>query len=736
MLTILGYTDPMSVAAGENLRVMVSSESDAASYNAQLVRLLSGDDDPRGPGFREVEVDSPINGEYPARAQRAQAGSYVVLGVDAELDALESFTVQTLVWPTTPDKGRQALVCRWSEQTQQGFGLFISESGGAELLIGDGNDEASRVNCEKPLVGREWYVLTATFDAQTGEACLDQQALEPNPFCDVSQRISRKLGQRPKCTGLPFLFAACAQTKETSTVTHHFNGKLERPRLAGRALPPAQWPTLLNNPEAEESVLGAWDFSQSLDSTTVHEHLGRGLAGETVNLPSRAVTSSAWNGDFQCWGDKPDHYAAIHFHDDDLYDAQWLCDFELRIPKTLPSGVYAIRLRDGYGEDHVPFFVRPGRGAATAPVAFLASTATYVAYANNHAAYYQTQEELQWGTITELHATDVYLSGHPELGLSLYDTHADDTPVYYSSRRRPILNMRPRSRLWNFCADLHIVDWLDRQHQQCDIITDEDLDREGYALLENYRVLITGTHPEYWSQRMFDALGAFERAGSRLMYLGGNGFYWRISYTDTPSGVIECRKSEGVRLFDPPAGERCHSADAKPGGLWRNLGQAPQSLTGVGTTAFGFANCGYFQRSDGSFDQRAAFIFEGIGDEELIGDFGVTGGAVGFEIDRTDRFLGTPSHCLVLATSADLGRFYVPAPEEAPFLHPSMGGDENGQVRAEMVFYEGPNGGAVFSTGSITWAASLSHNDDDNNVSRITRNVLDRFLDETSFTSS
>jgi N,N-dimethylformamidase len=88
---------------------------------------------------------------------------------------------------------------------------------------------------------------------------------------------------------------------------------------------------------------------------------------------------------------------------------------------------------------------------------------------------------------------------------------------------------------------------------------------------------------------------------------------------------------------------------------------------------------------------------------------------------------------LVLATSRGLSRFYVPAPEEAPFLHPSMGGDENGQVRAEMVFYEGPNGGAVFSTGSITWAASLGYNNCDNNVSRITRNVLERFLDETSF---
>ena len=48
-----------------------------------------------------------------------------------------------------------------------------------------------------------------------------------------------------------------------------------------------------------------------------------------------------------------------------------------------------------------------------------------------------------------------------------------------------------------------------------------------------------------------------------------------------------------------------------------------------------------------------------------------------------------------------------------------------------MVFFERPNGGAVLSVGSITWAASLSHNQYDNNVSLVTRNVLERFLDPT-----
>jgi N,N-dimethylformamidase len=48
-------------------------------------------------------------------------------------------------------------------------------------------------------------------------------------------------------------------------------------------------------------------------------------------------------------------------------------------------------------------------------------------------------------------------------------------------------------------------------------------------------------------------------------------------------------------------------------------------------------------------------------------------------------------------------------------------------MRCDMVFFETPNGGAVFSVGSIAYCGALSHNSYDNNVSRITENVLRRF---------
>jgi N,N-dimethylformamidase len=64
---------------------------------------------------------------------------------------------------------------------------------------------------------------------------------------------------------------------------------------------------------------------------------------------------------------------------------------------------------------------------------------------------------------------------------------------------------------------------------------------------------------------------------------------------------------------------------------------------------------------------------------------------------------------------------------------PGLGGTEADAIRSDIVFFESPNGGAVFSTGSIAWAGAMAWNGYDNHVARITENVLRRFLDPTPF---
>ena len=111
------------------------------------------------------------------------------------------------------------------------------------------------------------------------------------------------------------------------------------------------------------------------------------MHGRTVNAPKRAVTGFHWDGSAHSWQQDPSHYGAIHFHDDDLYDCGWQSDFTLTIPADLKSGIYCAELKqqgpDGEIEDMIPFYVRPPRGKATAPLALLIPTASYLAYSNH-----------------------------------------------------------------------------------------------------------------------------------------------------------------------------------------------------------------------------------------------------------------------------------------------------------------------------------------------------------------
>ena len=152
-------------------------------------------------------------------------------------------------------------------------------------------------------------------------------------------------------------------------------------------------------------------------------------------------------------------------------------------------------------------------------------------------------------------------------------------------------------------------------------------------------------------------------------------------------------------------------------------------------TAQGFDRSTSYSRTEASFDPRVAFVFEGIGDEEPIGDFGILGGgAAGWEIDRADFALGTPPHALVIAQASDFSSTYHWMKEELTHTHDAITGETCPHVHCDMVFYETDNGGAVFSTSSIAWAGALAHNDYQNNVSRIMRNVIERFTDPTPFT--
>jgi N,N-dimethylformamidase len=196
--------------------------------------------------------------------------------------------------------------------------------------------------------------------------------------------------------------------------------------------------------------------------------------------------------------------------------------------------------------------------------------------------------------------------------------------------------------------------------------------------------------------------------------------------------VIEVQRGTcGIRCWESAAGETHHVTTGEPGGLWRNRGRSPNTLVGVGFAAQGFDDhAPGYRRLPGSHDPRVAFAFDGI-NEEVIGDFGLAmGGAAGDEIDRHDPRYGSPPEALVLASSQGAHSDYVMLVcEDMPVTHPNLGGSTCPDVRADITLMPTANGGAVFSTSSIAWTASLSWHGYENNVARLTANVLRRFLD-------
>ena len=68
--------------------------------------------------------------------------------------------------------------------------------------------------------------------------------------------------------------------------------------------------------------------------------------------------------------------------------------------------------------------------------------------------------------------------------------------------------------------------WLEHRQVEVDVITDDDLHTRGAAALSPYRVILTGSHPEYTCTQMLDCLDSYLATGGRMVYLGGNGFYW------------------------------------------------------------------------------------------------------------------------------------------------------------------------------------------------------------------
>ncbi len=749
MSPLAGYADKLSVRPGETIRFHVASQL-AEPVTARFVRVICADANPAGPGVKLEPIDADPKQLVAPKTQNVPRGSYAVVPDAASaLQDMKSFSIFATVWIggtgfpgciLSIGEPGIAIQCVTLSVAKSPTGICFStglgQGANPPFVLTTGDVEPER-----------WYQVVCSYDADAHRLELTQISIEsqspptvmantvPAPVtisANSDIRIGGGLGIAP---GSPL---------------SNFNGRIEKPMIFKAALQPNDLDTKPSD-WLRSKLIAAWNFAKEIQSSQILDIGPNGLHGQLINCPTRAVTGSNWTGEEMRWTQASAQYGAIHFHDDDIDDCLWPATHEWVVPVGMRSGNYALILEAGSVRDNIPFFVVPPKGKPSAKVAVLVSTFTYTVYGNHLRPEWQSDPKwvADWHAQTKAWGAYPYHPGdNTEFGLSTYNYHADGSGISIASWHRPMLNIRigyitypyPEIRgsgARHYQPDTHLTAWLEHKGIDYDIVTDWELHHEGYDLLKHYPVLLTGTHPEYHTREMLDALTTYRDEGGRFCYLGGNGFYWKIALSPERPGVVEIRRGEGgIRAWAADPGEYYNQFDGQYGGLWRRNGRPPQKLAGVGFTAQGNFVGSYYRVLPEAKDTRVAWMFEGITDE-LIGDFGLSGhGAAGFELDRTDKKLGTPRHAIVIARSEkhppDAPWVLVPE-EQLTHLVTLPGRPAKELIRADMTFFETPKGGAVFSTGSITFCGSLPHANFDNNISRLIDNVVRRFLDPTPF---
>lgn len=684
-LPITGYASRMSVSGGEEISFHVSTAADR--FEARLIR----------PG-RRPDLHQPIEasfaGTYPGALQEIRMGSYGYLPGGMALP--DDAEISLALMPTMIPDGRVAGILTWGPD----LGLFLDGEGRIVFRWG-----AQELTLPHILHRNRWYRLGLEIMAEGSKArlILDTVNIPGERF-----QASIDFTARPHLDPAAFRLSGWRDGDRTLGC---IDAKIAEPRISS----------------PQKGEIASWDCATGFHTDRLTDRGPYGRHITLVNRPRRAVTGPRWSGRFLDFRLRPDEYDAIAFHRDDMTDADWTPACTWTVPTDLPSDLYAVELTCAAGRDHIPFILRPG-AQTSRKIAFLAPSFSYLAYANEQHWWAAPDiKEVTGGTLDEILSPGekwVHALGM----LSCYDRHADGTGCTHSSWLRPIVNFRtdyvhPYIRgPHQLSGDILTLDWLREIGETFDVITDHDLHAQGADLLDPYRLVISGSHPEYVSNEILDGIDRFVNRGGNFMYLGGNGFHAAGTvYPDAPH-IFELRRGHAGGLhWKSPPGEDHNAATGEPGGLWMIRNRAPQRIFGVGTASVTFGQGKDYKRSPVSYDPKYAWIFDGVAGDRVGAKSVLLGGAAGFEYDRMDHALGSPPETVLLASA------YFDEVATEYTINDSRWTGAPAENRSDITLIERPSGGAVFAAGSVSWTAALFDNDGDNAVARVTRNVIKRF---------
>ena len=346
----------------------------------------------------------------------------------------------------------------------------------------------------------------------------------------------------------------------------------------------------------------------------------------------------------------------------------WAETFGVDVLDDWESGIYsAICVDSEGGTSEITFVVRP-KPAQRSQVALLANVNTWLAYNG-------------WG------------------GQSKYSGLAR------TSFLRPMLNAAPDAEYHLTRGELWIQGWLESEGYRPDMYSDLDFHENGCDASQ-YNLLVCGTHPEYWTPEMYDNLLAYLDDGGSFAYLGGNGLFEAGTY-DAPRREMVFREGvEGgprvpalLRVRQPLRPER------------EVVGVATERCSVLGSP---------YQVVDANHH-----LFNGMGlvNGDTFGHIGLNNGfgngkASGWEVDTANGLgaISIPYDCVINEPAV------VPDSQLPQGLTILATGVHDGVgPGADIVYYDHPGGGFVFSVGSITFGGSLVV---DARIQQLMHNVL------------
>jgi putative membrane-bound dehydrogenase-like protein len=711
-----------SIAAGDEIEFRVSS---SVPYGLSVVQLGADPENrDEDPVLNTVRMENPIS-------QPIHPGSYVHVSKGLPTARrLTEFTLEGWIRPFSLE-GWQGLITQHDYPEHSGVGLFLNNGRIAFMTGTGGSYQAATLHQTDPglIHAQNWHHIVASWDGEKKRIYVDGELAGEFPFVGMV---------RPGQTALRL-----GAYGNQGVAANFYNGDLAMCVIHSRALDEDQIQQRfadqgLTAPKVE-SVLGCWPFTEER-GTRVTDASSDGRHGQIINRGTWMIGGPSFDA------------AAIDRHDaaydptkdpkrghglrlaaDELYNARWEVSHRFRVPADAKSGVYAGRFdfeMDGKPMRYfTTFIVRRPESRPKAPLLVLVSSNTWLAY--NSAPF-----PVNHGRELTMMGTGGLATTHPNAATySGYRDHHAGQPTYKIGLKLPWPAAGPNKTYINLAYShllrgerfLHL--WLGQHGYEYDVVTDYDLDRNP-EMLEGYQAVVLNGHSEYWSVPAYEGLDNYLKAGGAAVVMSGNTMFWRVSFDDSGE-VMEVRKF-GTGIGGRQAaqvGELYHSHDFKRGSLMRFCGYPAWKM--VGLTCIGWGQ----EFKPYRVDQPDHFLFNqphniGLEKGETFGFISEDIGAVGHEFDvrlsTLQRATADPvihglvePDGIVTVASSHHQRSVLDFNAEG---HQARVGDED--TIAEIIYWERPEGGRVFHTGSIATAWGVYH---DENLSKLVRNVLHHF---------